>query len=79
MAITSRISGLFDFSRQVEQSNDCRITLNKTSTMPTIRIDISHVGLGMEFKELPFDDTTSLGQLKDKLYPFNLLYQVVPF
>ena len=37
--------------------------------MPTIRIDISHVGLGMEFKELPFDDTTSLGQLKDKLYP----------
>lgn len=38
-------------------------------TMPTIRIDISHVGLGMEFKELPFDDTTSLGQLKDKLYP----------
>ncbi len=34
-----------------------------------IRIDITHVGLGMEFKELPFQPTISLGDLKDKLYP----------
>jgi len=37
--------------------------------MPTIRIDINHLGLGMEFKELPFDSSMTLASLKDKLYP----------
>ena len=37
--------------------------------MPTIRLDITHVGLGMEFKELPFDSSSSLADLKNKLYP----------
>ena len=35
----------------------------------TLRLDITHVGLGMEFKELPFNSSLSLGDLKMKLYP----------
>ena len=37
--------------------------------MTTVRIDVIHVGLGMEFKELAFDSSMSLGDLKEKLYP----------
>jgi hypothetical protein len=37
--------------------------------MATIRIDITHVGLGLELRELAFAETATLVQLKDKLYP----------
>ena len=41
----------------------------KTTFKMTLRLDITHVGLGMEFKELPFNSSLSLGDLKMKLYP----------
>jgi hypothetical protein len=37
--------------------------------MSIIKIDVTHAGLGMEFKELAFPSDTTLGALKDKLYP----------
>ena len=35
----------------------------------TLRLDVTHAGLGMEFKELPFSSALTLAQLKEKLYP----------
>ena len=37
--------------------------------MPTIRIDVNHLGLGMELRELAFPSDLSLADLKKKLYP----------
>ncbi len=37
--------------------------------MSTIRIDVNHVGLGMEFTQLAFNCEITLKMLKDKLYP----------
>jgi hypothetical protein len=37
--------------------------------MASIRIDVTHMGLGLELRQLAFVDTVTLGQLKDKLYP----------
>jgi len=37
--------------------------------MSTIRIDITHIGLGLELRELAFQATTTLKALKEKLYP----------
>lgn len=37
--------------------------------MTTLKLDVSHTGLGMEFTELPFASTLTLAQVKDKLYP----------
>ena len=34
-----------------------------------LRLDVKHVGLGMEFKELAFPDATTLAERKEKLYP----------
>lgn len=38
-------------------------------TMSTIRLDITHMGLGLELRELAFQTTTTLRIMKDKLYP----------
>ena len=37
--------------------------------MTTIKLDVNHSFLGMEFTELPFASTLTLGKVKDKLYP----------
>ena len=37
--------------------------------MATIRIDVTHVGLGLEMRQLAFAEAITLAQLKDKLYP----------
>lgn len=37
--------------------------------MSTIRIDVTHVGLGMEFRELAFSNDMTLATMKNKLYP----------
>ena len=34
-----------------------------------LKIDVRHTGLGMEFKELAFSESITLGELKKKLYP----------
>ena len=39
------------------------------AAVSTIKLNLKHVGLGMEFSELRFQNDISLAQLKDKLYP----------
>ena len=33
-----------------------------------VRLDVTHTGLGTEFRELPFPSSTTLAELKEKLY-----------
>ena len=45
------------------------LSLSPSRQMTTIKLDVNHSGLGMEFTELPFASTLTLGKVKDKLYP----------
>jgi len=40
-----------------------------TSTSTTLRLDVTHVGLGMELTQLAFASDLTLAAMKDKLYP----------
>ena len=37
--------------------------------MTTLRLDINHLGLGMELTQLAFPSDITLAKLKDKMYP----------